>query len=383
MSVTTPLGFRAAGVTAGLKESGKPDVAMVVNDGPGYSAAAVFTSNRVAAAPVLWTRQAIADGRLNAVILNSGGANACTGAPGFQDSHVTAEHVGSLLGCSASDVAVCSTGLIGIRLPMDRLLAGAGAAVDALSEDGGGTAAVAICTTDSVSKQSDYAGAGFAVGGMAKGAGMLAPALATMLVVVTTDAIADAATLHSVLRAACHASFDRIDSDGCTSTNDTVLLLASGASGKAIPYSQLLEAVTAVCTDLAYQLIADAEGASKDVKIDVLNAASEEDALEVARAIARSNLLKCALHGEDPNWGRVLAAIGTTSAAFDPTALDVSMNGVMVCRASGVGDDRDLVDLSRRDINIRVDLHAGQEAAWVLTNDLTAAYVHENSAYST
>jgi glutamate N-acetyltransferase/amino-acid N-acetyltransferase len=383
MSVTTPGGFRAAGVVAGLKASGRPDLALVVNDGPDTAAAAVFTSNRVAAAPVLWTRQAVSDGRITAVVLNSGGANACTGAPGFQDTHATAEHVAAALELSASDVAVCSTGLIGTRLPMDRLLAGVDVAVKALDRDSGADAADAICTTDTVSKQSEYAGQGFSVGGMAKGAGMLAPALATMLVVVTTDAKADAGVLDQVLRQACRVSFDRVDSDGCMSTNDTVLLMASGASGVEPSTAELLEAVTAVCVDLAQQLIADAEGASKDVRVEVVNAATEDDALQVARAIARSNLLKCALHGEDPNWGRVLAAVGTTSAAFDPAALDVVMNGVTVCRDSGVGDDRDLVDLSARDVHIQVDLKAGSEQAWVLTNDLTAAYVHENSAYST
>jgi glutamate N-acetyltransferase/amino-acid N-acetyltransferase len=383
MSVTTPGGFRAAGVVAGLKASGRPDLALVVNDGPDTAAAAVFTSNRVAAAPVLWTRQAVSDGRIAAVVLNSGGANACTGAPGFQDTHATAEHLAAALEVSASDVAVCSTGLIGTRLPMDRLLAGVDVAVKALDSDSGADAADAICTTDTVSKQSEYAGQGFTVGGMAKGAGMLAPALATMLVVVTTDAKADAGVLDEVLRQACRVSFDRVDSDGCMSTNDTVLLMASGASGVEPSTAELLEAVTAVCVDLAQQLIADAEGASKDVRVEVVNAATEDDALQVARAIARSNLLKCALHGEDPNWGRVLAAVGTTSAAFDPAALDVVMNGVTVCRDSGVGDDRDLVDLSARDVHIQVDLKAGSEQAWVLTNDLTAAYVHENSAYST
>jgi glutamate N-acetyltransferase/amino-acid N-acetyltransferase len=383
MSVTTPGGFRAAGVVAGLKASGRPDLALVVNDGPDTAAAAVFTSNRVAAARVLWTRQAVSDGRIAAVVLNSGGANACTGAPGFQDTHATAEHLAAALEVSASDVAVCSTGLIGTRLPMDRLLAGVDVAVKALDRDSGADAADAICTTDTVSKQSEYAGQGFSVGGMAKGAGMLAPALATMLVVVTTDAKADAGVLDQVLRQACRVSFDRVDSDGCMSTNDTVLLMASGASGVEPSTAELLEAVTAVCVDLAQQLIADAEGASKDVRVEVVNAATEDDALQVARAIARSNLLKCALHGEDPNWGRVLAAVGTTSAAFDPAALDVVMNGVTVCRDSGVGDDRDQVDLSARDVHIQVDLKAGSEQAWVLTNDLTAAYVHENSAYST
>ena len=383
MSVTAARGFRAAGVAAGLKTSGRRDVALVVNDGPRHDAAAVFTSNRIAAAPVLWTRQAAADGRLHAVILNSGGANACTGAPGFQDTHVTAEHVAHLLSTSASDVAVCSTGLIGTRLPMDRLLAGVDSAAASLSDEGGLDAAEAICTTDTVIKQSEYAGAGFTVGGMAKGAGMLAPALATMLVVVTTDAVSTPQALDAALRAACTASFDRIDSDGCMSTNDTVLLLASGASGVTPTDSDLTDAVTAVCLDLAQQLIADAEGASKDVRVEVRGAKTEADALEVGRAVARSNLLKCALHGNDPNWGRVLAAIGTTKAEFDPACIDVRMNGITVCRDSGVGDDRALVDLSGRSVTIEVDLKSGAAEGWILTNDLTADYVHENSAYST
>ncbi|MDQ1688606.1 MAG: glutamate N-acetyltransferase / amino-acid N-acetyltransferase, partial [Frankiaceae bacterium] len=302
---------------------------------------------------------------------------------GFQDTHRTAEHLSAVLAVSASDVAVCSTGLIGVRLPMDRLLAGVDDAAQRLTADGGPDAADAICTTDTVRKESEYAGRGFTVGGMAKGAGMLAPALATMLVTITTDAVADARTLDQVLRAACRATFDRIDSDGCMSTNDTVLLLASGASDVRPEPSDLLDGVTAVCLDLAEQLVADAEGASKEIRVEVVNAATEDDALEVARAVARSNLLKCALHGEDPNWGRVLAAVGTTSAAFDETELDVAMNGVVVCRDSALGEERGLVDLSGRHVTIRVDLKAGDAQAWVLTNDLTAAYVHENSAYST
>ncbi len=383
MSVTHPKGFRAAGLVAGLKASGKPDLALVVNDGPFDAAAGVFTSNRVKAAPVLWSEQVLKGGRLDAVVLNSGGANACTGAPGFQDTHATAEAVAAALGTGAGRVAVCSTGLIGIRLPMDLLLPGVDKAAAALTTTGGEDAADAICTTDTVRKTSTYDGAGFSVGGMAKGAGMLAPALATMLVVVTTDAVADSATLDTVLREATRTTFDRVDSDGCMSTNDTVLLLASGASGTSPTLEELQAAVTAVCADLARQLVADAEGASKDVAVEVVNALSEQDALEVARAVARNNLLKCALHGNDPNWGRVLAAVGTTRATFDPDRLDVSMNGVMVCRAGGVGEDRSLVDLSGRECRITVDLHAGSATVTVWTNDLTAEYVHENSAYST
>jgi glutamate N-acetyltransferase/amino-acid N-acetyltransferase len=383
MTVTAPKGFRASGVTAGLKASGKPDLALVVNDGPLDAAAGVFTRNRVKAAPVIWSEQVVRSGRIQVVVLNSGGANACTGPAGFQDAHATAERAGAVLDTGAARVAVCSTGLIGERLPMDLLLKGVDEAAAALATDGGLTAAEAIRTTDSVAKTATHGGAGFTVGGMAKGAGMLAPSLATMLVVVTTDAVADAPTLDACLRAATRTTFDRVDSDGCMSTNDTVLLLASGASGTTVSPADLTEAVTVVCADLARQLVADAEGASKDVAVEVVGAASEDDALEVARSIARNNLLKCALHGNDPNWGRVLAAVGTTAAAFDPDQLDVTMNGVMVCRGGSVGDDRALVDLSGREVHIRVDLHAGPSDVTVWTNDLTADYVHENSAYST
>jgi glutamate N-acetyltransferase/amino-acid N-acetyltransferase len=382
MTVTAAAGFRAAGVAAGLKSSG-PDVAVVVNDGPGYAAAGVFTANRVKAAPVLWTQQVLTAGALRAVVLNSGGANACTGPAGFQDTHTTAEHVAGLLDCGAGDVAVCSTGLIGERLPMDRLLSGIGEAATSLSVAGGDTAADAIRTTDTRPKTAVAISGGVTVGGMAKGAGMLAPELATMLSVITTDAVADAALLDRVLRRATAASFDRVDSDGCMSTNDTVLLLASGASGVELDPEQLAELVVAVCTDLARQLVADAEGASKQVLVEVEGAADTDDAFEVARAVARSNLLKCALHGEDPNWGRVLAAVGTTSADFEPDEIDVAFGGVWVCRAGSIGDDRAKVDLSGRDVVITIDLHAGSSRATVWTNDLTAAYVHENSAYST
>ncbi len=383
MSVTTPRGFRASGVVAGLKSSGRPDVALVVNDGPDHHAAAVFTSNRVQAAPVTWSRTVVADGRADAVVLNSGGANACTGAPGFQDTHRTAEHVAGLLGVAAGDVVVCSTGLIGERLPMDRLLGGVDAAAAALAADGGPVAAEAIMTTDSVPKTATADREGWSVGGMAKGAGMLAPALATMLVVVTTDAVVDPARLDAVLREATRTTFDRIDSDGCMSTNDTVVLLASGASGVEADEADLTAAVTAVCADLARQLIADAEGAHHDIGVEVRSAASEDDALEVARSVARNNLFKCAVFGNDPNWGRVLAAVGTTAAAFDPDTLDVSVNGVQVCRAGGVGEDRSLVDLTGREVRVVVELHAGDAAVTVWTNDLTHDYVHENSAYST
>lgn len=383
MSVTAPRGFRAAGVAAGLKSTGAPDVALVVNDGPLQAAAGVFTSNRVQAAPVRWSRQVLTAGDLRAVVLNSGGANACTGPAGSQDTHATAEHVAAALGCGAGEVAVCSTGLIGVRLPMPRLLAGVDAAVAALAEEGGAAAAEAIRTTDTVAKEATATGPGFTVGGMAKGAGMLAPGLATMLVVLTTDAVADAAALDAVLRAATARTFDRVDSDGCMSTNDTVLLLASGASGVTPGLADLGAAVEQVAAALARQLVADAEGASKDLAIEVCGAAREDDAVAVGRAVARSNLLKCAVHGEDPNWGRVLAAVGTTAVPFDPDAVSVAINGVWVCRDGAPGEDRDLVDMSGREVRITVDLAAGPAAATVWTNDLTAAYVHENSAYAT
>ena len=383
MSITAPAGFRAAGVTAGLKPSGRPDLAVVVNDGPDHHGAAVFTGNRVEAAPVTWSRQVIADGRVDAVVLNSGGANACTGAAGFADTHRNAEHLATALGVSPGDVVVASTGLIGELLPMDKIITGIDAAVAALSETGGQAAATAIMTTDTVDKQALATGDGWSVGGMAKGAGMLAPALATMLVVITTDAVADAGALDAALRGATEITFDRIDSDGCMSTNDTVLLMSSGASGITPSATELGAAVTSVCADLARQLIADAEGANHDIAIEIRSAAIVSDALEVARAIARNNLFKCAVFGGDPNWGRVLAAVGTTRAAFDPVALDVSINGIQVCRAGGVGEDRTLIDMAARQVHVVVDLHAGEHTATIWTNDLTHDYVHENSAYST
>ena len=383
MSVTAAGGFRAAGATAGLKASGSSDVALVVNDGPDHHVAAVFTSNRVEAAPVTWSRQAVRDGRADAVFLNSGGANACTGPRGFQDTHRTAELVAATLGCSALDVVVCSTGLIGEYLPMDKVELGVGLTADALSTDGSEAAARAIMTTDSVPKQAAAHHDGWSVGGMAKGAGMLAPGLATMLCVVTTDAVVDASELDAALRSATRMTFDRVDSDGCMSTNDTVVLMASGASGVRVDAAALTAAVTEVCASLARQLVADAEGASHDIAVEVRSAASEADAVEVARAVTRSNLFKAAVFGGDPNWGRVLAAVGTTEAAFDPAALDVAINGVQVCRGATVGDDRELVDLSPREVHVVIDLHAGDATATVWTNDLTHDYVHENSAYST
>ncbi|MBV1937559.1 bifunctional glutamate N-acetyltransferase/amino-acid acetyltransferase ArgJ [Streptomyces sp. BV286] len=382
MSVTAAKGFTASGIAAGIKENGNPDLALVVNNGPRLAAAGVFTSNRVKAAPVLWSEQVLKGGQLSAVILNSGGANACTGPKGFQDTHATAEKVAEVLGQNAGEVAVASTGLIGLLLPMDKLLPGVDKAAAALSEHGGEKAAIAIKTTDTVHKTSVAQGDGWTVGGMAKGAGMLAPGLATMLVVLTTDADVDSGALDKALRAATRTTFDRVDSDGCMSTNDTVLLLASGASEVTPEYAEFAEAVRKVCDDLGQQLIRDAEGAGKDIKVEVVNAASEDDAVEVGRSIARNNLLKCAIHGEDPNWGRVLSAIGTTSAAFEPDLLNVAINGVWVCKNGSVGEDRDKVDMRYREVHIVADLAAGTETATIWTNDLTADYVHENSAYS-
>ena len=388
MSVTAAKGFRAIGLAAGIKVSGKPDVALLVNDGPKDAAAAVFTANRFPAAPVLWSRQAISDGAARAVIVNSGGANACTGPQGFADSHEMAERTalklqgaGSDIG--AGDVLVCSTGLIGELLPMDKVRAGIDTAVQEAKSDGGLAAAEAIMTTDTVPKVAIHEGDGYTVGGMAKGAGMLAPGLATMLVFITSDADVAATELNAALRKATNVTFDRIDSDGCMSTNDTVIAMANGASGATPDVEEFATVLTQVCADLARQLIADAEGASKEIAITVCGASSEEEAVEAARAISRSNLLKCAIHGEDPNWGRVLSALGTTSAAFESDQVDVAINGITVCRGGGVGDDRTLVDMSGRDVHIDVFLNAGDAQATVWTNDLTADYVHENSAYST
>jgi glutamate N-acetyltransferase/amino-acid N-acetyltransferase len=382
VSVTAPAGFRASGVAAGLKEVGR-DVALVVNDGPLDHAAGVFTANRVKAAPVLWSEQVLQDGRLRAVVLNAKYANACTGPVGFQTTHATAEAVATALGIGAGEVGVCSTGKIGEPPPLAALTKGVVAATAALSPDGGADAADAIRTTDTVSKQTVIPGAGWCVGGMAKGAAMLAPALATMLCVLTTDAVVAAADLDRALRAATRLTFDRVDTDGCLSTNDTVLLLASGTSGISPSYEEIAAAVHAACTDLAHQLLADAEGASKEIAIHVRGAASEADAVDVARAVSRSNLLKCAIHGEDPNWGRILAAVGTTSAVFDPLAIDAAINGVWVCRDSAPGEDVAGVDMSGREVTLTIDLRSGDASATVWSNDLTAAYVHENSAYST
>ncbi|NGO74464.1 bifunctional glutamate N-acetyltransferase/amino-acid acetyltransferase ArgJ [Streptomyces sp. YC504] len=382
MSVTAARGFTAAGIAAGIKENGGKDLAVVVNHGPSHAAAGVFTSNRVQAAPVHWSRQVLADGKVRAVVINSGGANACTGPKGIEDTYATAETTAGLLDVDTEDVAICSTGLIGVLLPVGRLLTGLETAMDRLSAAGGEDASRAIMTTDSVPKTSSVTREGWTIGGMAKGAGMLAPGLATMLVVLTTDAALDSDVLDKALRDATRLTFDRVDSDGCMSTNDTVLLLASGASEVTPEYAEFAAAVREVCDDLGQQLIRDAEGASKDIEIEVVGAASEDDAVEVGRSIARNNLLKCAIHGEDPNWGRVLSAIGTTKAAFDPNQLNVAINGVWVCKNGGVGEDRELVDMTDRAVRITVDLSAGTQSAILWTNDLTAAYVHENSEYS-
>jgi glutamate N-acetyltransferase / amino-acid N-acetyltransferase len=383
MTVTSPNGFRAAGVAAGIKESGDPDVAVVINDGPSAAAAGVFTANRVKAAPVLWSEQVLAGQTVRAVVLNSGGANACTGPAGFADTHRTAEHMADLLSIGAGEVAVCSTGLIGERLPIDRLLAGATAAVSQASAQGGLAAADAIRTTDTVPKTCVVHGAGYQIGGMAKGAAMLAPALATMLVVLTTDADVPAGDLDHALRAAVRGTFDRLDTDGCMSTNDTVLLLASGASGTVPESGEFAALLIDACADLAGQLQTDAEGASKAITIDVTGAATEEDAVEVGRAVARCTLLKCAIAGEDPNWGRVLAAVGTTRAVFEPDQLSVAINGVWVCKGGAPGEHRSAVDLRARDVSITVELAAGEHTATIKTTDLTAEYVQLNSAYST
>ena len=382
MSVTQPAGFTASGVPAGLKSTGAKDMALVVNQGPRFDSASVFTSNRCKANPVLWSEEVVKDGTVRAVVLNSGGANCYTGAEGFQTTHAVAEKVADGLGIGAIDVVVCSTGLIGLKNPRENLLQGVEDCIAALGPDGGPDAAEAIMTTDSVSKQVVVQRDGWSVGGMAKGAGMLAPQLATMLVVLTTDAQVDAADLDTALRAATRVSFDRLDSDGCMSTNDTVTVLASGASGVAPALEDVTAALTEACTDLAMQLLRDAEGADHEIAITVRNAASEDDAVEVGRSVARSNLFKAAIFGKDPNWGRVLASIGTTSAAFDPADLDVAVNDVWVCRESTPDEDPAGVDLEPREVTVTIDLKSGGAEATVWTNDLTHAYVHENSAYS-
>lgn len=383
MSVTFPKGFLASGVASGLKTSGNPDVALVVNQGPHLTASAVFTSNRCKANPILWSMEAVKDQQAKAVVLNSGGANCYTGPQGFQTTHQSAELVASLLDCSAQDVLVCSTGIIGEQLDREKLFAGIKTAKRQLSENGGDSAALAIMTTDSVPKLSQVEStSGWRIGGMAKGAGMLAPALATMLVVITTDAIIEPSALEKALRKAVRKSFDRLDSDGATSTNDQVTLLSSGASEVRADSAEFEALLEQVCLDLAKQLMSDAEGASHNIYIEVRSAASEEDAVEVARAIARNNLFKTAIYGNDPNWGRILAAIGTTEASFDPYNIDVSINGVLVSANGAPAEDRSAVDLSPRDVRISIELNSGDSSATVMTNDLTVAYVNENSAYS-
>jgi len=381
--VTAAGGFLASGVAAGLKTSGKKDVALVVSQGPKYTAAAVFTSNRFPAAPVQWSRGTTRDQQVRAVVLNSGGANACTGAQGLAHTRRMAELVATAVRCDPTDVAVCSTGLIGELLPMDKVQAGIAEAARTLADDAGTDAAEAIMTTDTVSKQAAYTSAsGWSVGGMAKGAGMLAPALATMLVVITTDADLTPEEADEALRQATHVSFDRADSDGCMSTNDTVILMANGNSEQRPDPQEFRDALSAVCVSLATQLIADAEGAEHAITVTVTSAATEADAEEVARAIARSNLFKCAIAGNDPNWGRVVASMGTTRAQFDPAHVDVFFNGVGVFLDGAPGVARDQVDLTAFDVEVLINLHAGGEEARIWTNDLTHGYVSENADYS-
>jgi glutamate N-acetyltransferase / amino-acid N-acetyltransferase len=388
--VTAAAGFRAAGIAAGIKASGALDLALVLNEGPDYAAAAVFTRNQVKAAPVLWTRQVLSTGRLRAVILNSGGANACTGPGGFQDAHATAEAVAAALSdwgteTGAIEVAVCSTGLIGDRLPMDKLLAGVVTLVQEMAGGltGGEEAARAIMTTDTVPKQvALHLSKNWTVGGMAKGAGMLAPSLATMLCVLTTDAVADPAALDQALRRATARTFDRLDVDGSCSTNDTVLLLASGASEITPSQNDLDDAVLRVCDDLCAQLQADAEGVTKRVTVTVTGAATEDDALTVARTVARDSLVKTALFGSDPNWGRVLAAVGMAPFTLDPDRITVSFNGFAVCVNGAGAPGARQVDLSGADIDVHIDLRMGNGEAAVRTTDLSHGYVEENSAYS-
>ncbi|MGH3938399.1 MAG: bifunctional glutamate N-acetyltransferase/amino-acid acetyltransferase ArgJ [Pseudonocardiaceae bacterium] len=385
MTVTTSKGFRAAGIAAGIKHSGAPDLALVVNEGPSQVAAGVFTRNQVKAAPVLWSAQVLTNRRLRAVVLNSGGANACTGPGGFQDTHATAERVAKALDCGAIEVAVCSTGLIGERLPLDILLAGVDTAVAALADtpEAGLAAATAVLTTDTVPKQAAVSGAGWTVGGFAKGAAMTAPSLATMLCVLTTDAVVDESTLDAALRRATATTFERLDIDGCCSTNDTVLMLASGASGVAPSGEEFAVAVQQVSHDLVLGMQADAEGVTKEIAITVRGAHSDVDALAAARAVARDNLVKTAFFGSDPNWGRIAAAVGASSATVQADGLDIRINGVLLCQDGAAAADRSTANLSGRQIVVEIDLHLGSGKATVLTTDLSHAYVEENSAYST
>lgn len=384
MSVTAPQGFRAAGIAAGIKVGAGPDLALVVNDGPSHLAAGVFTRNQVKAAPVLWSAQVLTSGRLRAVVLNSGGANACTGPGGFQDTHATAERVAKVLDCGAIEVAVCSTGLIGERLPLDAVLSGVETAAGELAStsEAGLAAATAVLTTDTVPKQAAVSAAGWTVGGFAKGAGMVAPSLATMLCVLTTDAVVDKSTVDEALHLATSTTFERLDVDGGCSTNDTVLLLSSGASGVTPDAAQFANAVRQVCYDLVRGLQADAEGVTKEIAITVRGAAGEADALAAARTVARDNLVKAAFFGSDPNWGRIAAAVGASPATVQPEALDIQLNGVLLCQGGAVAADRSQADLSGRVITVEIDLHLGEGEATVLTTDLSHGYVDENSAYS-
>ena len=376
-----PQGFRAASIAAGLKSTGAFDLTLIQNQGPLFMGAAVFTSNKVVAAPVIWSRQVAKGGTVRAAVLNSGGANACTGPQGFADTHKTAEHVGHLLNVSAGEVIVCSTGLIGEFLPMEKILTGLDAIAPVLSSDGLQTSAQAIMTTDSVPKIATATINGAEFAAIAKGAGMLAPALATMLSVVMTDAVVSH-NAQEIFQRVTDRTYNRIDSDGCTSTNDTVLFMASGASGVSVSDSDLEAILMKVCGSLADQLIADAEGSTKTVAIKVVNAATEKDAVEVGRACARNNLLKAAIFGGDPNWGRVLAAAGTADAHLDPLIIDVKLNGVQVCTNSAPDADKSTVDFAARLVEIEIDLKVGSSRATILTNDLSHDYVHENSAYS-
>jgi glutamate N-acetyltransferase/amino-acid N-acetyltransferase len=383
VSVTFAKGFAASGVACGLKTSGKKDLAVVVNQGPLQLAAAVFTTNRCQANPILWSKEVIKDQKVSAIVLNSGGANCYTGPQGFQTTHATAEALANHLEVSSADVLVCSTGLIGEQLDREKLLDGVKNAVETLSHDGGVFASEAIMTTDSVAKRAEAeSSSGWRIGGMAKGAGMLAPGLATMLVVITTDAVIDSAELDLALRSAPRVSFDRLDSDGCMSTNDQVTLMASGSSGIAAQMDEFQELLTQVCKELALKLLDDAEGASHNIHITVEGAASEDDAVEVARSVARNNLFKAAIYGNDPNWGRILAAVGTTKAEFDPYNIDVAINGVLISSNGQPAGDRDLIDLTPRKVEININLNVGVDFATVVTNDLTHEYVEENSAYS-
>ena len=376
-----PQGFRAASIAAGLKSTGALDLTLIQNQGPLFMGAAVFTSNKVVAAPVIWSRQVAKGGTVRAVVLNSGGANACTGPQGFADTHKTAEHVGQLLKISSGEVIVCSTGLIGELLPMEKILSGLEAIAPVLSVDGLETSAQAIMTTDSVPKIATATINGTEFAAIAKGAGMLAPALATMLSVVMTDAVVSD-NAQEIFQRVTDRTYNRIDSDGCTSTNDTVLFMSSGASSVSISDSDLEAMLMKVCGSLADQLIADAEGSTKTVAITVVNAASEKDAVEVGRTCARNNLLKAAIFGGDPNWGRVLAAAGTADAHLDPLTIDVKLNGVQVCTNSAPDADKSTVNFAARLVEIEIDLKVGTSTATILTNDLSHDYVHENSAYS-